>query len=88
MADAMTRAKNELVSPEEYLSRVASFWDQTVADLRHLALTAAHARSLAAACLEGRLDFIALPAMSISGTKKSPRSKREPTSSSAGITAT
>ncbi len=30
---------------------------------------------------------MALPAMSISGTKKSPRSKRAPTSSSAGISA-
>ena len=30
---------------------------------------------------------IALPAISISGTKKSPRSKRAPTSSSAGMSA-
>ncbi|MGI8861210.1 MAG: ATP-dependent helicase [Gaiellaceae bacterium] len=29
----ISRAKNELVSPEEYLSRVASFWDQTVAEV-------------------------------------------------------
>jgi DNA helicase-2/ATP-dependent DNA helicase PcrA len=28
----ISRAKNELVSPEEYLARVASFWDQTVAE--------------------------------------------------------
>ncbi len=28
----ISRAKNELVSPDEYLARVASFWDQTVAE--------------------------------------------------------
>jgi DNA helicase-2/ATP-dependent DNA helicase PcrA len=28
----ISRAKNELVSPEEYRRRVASFWDQTVAE--------------------------------------------------------
>jgi len=28
----ISRAKNELVSPEEYSKRVASFWDQTVAE--------------------------------------------------------
>jgi DNA helicase-2/ATP-dependent DNA helicase PcrA len=32
----ISRAKNELVSPEEYLSRVASFWDQTVAEVYDL----------------------------------------------------
>jgi DNA helicase-2/ATP-dependent DNA helicase PcrA len=29
----ISRAKNELVSPEEYAARVASFWDQTVAEV-------------------------------------------------------
>ena len=28
----ISRAKNQLVTPEEYMSRVASFWDQTVAE--------------------------------------------------------
>ena len=28
----ISHAKNQLVSPQEYLSRVASFWDQTVAE--------------------------------------------------------
>jgi DNA helicase-2/ATP-dependent DNA helicase PcrA len=32
----ISRAKNELVSPEEYLARVASFWDQTVAETYEL----------------------------------------------------
>ncbi len=32
----ISRAKNELVSPEEYRSRVASFWDQTVAETYEL----------------------------------------------------
>ena len=29
----ISNAKNQLVSPEEYMSRVASFWDQTVAEV-------------------------------------------------------
>jgi DNA helicase II / ATP-dependent DNA helicase PcrA len=29
----ISKAKNQLVSPEEYMSRVASFWDQTVAEV-------------------------------------------------------
>ncbi len=29
----ISKAKNQLVSPEEYTSRVASFWDQTVAEV-------------------------------------------------------
>ena len=29
----ISRAKNQLVSPEEYAARVASFWDQTVAEV-------------------------------------------------------
>jgi DNA helicase-2/ATP-dependent DNA helicase PcrA len=32
----ISRAKNELVSPEAYRSRVASFWDQTVAETYEL----------------------------------------------------
>jgi DNA helicase II / ATP-dependent DNA helicase PcrA len=32
----ISRAKDQLVSPEEYLSRVASFWDQTVAEVYEL----------------------------------------------------
>ncbi len=32
----ISRAKNELVSPDEYRSRVASFWDQTVAETYEL----------------------------------------------------
>jgi superfamily I DNA/RNA helicase len=29
----ISNAKNQLISPEEYMSRVASFWDQTVAEV-------------------------------------------------------
>jgi DNA helicase-2/ATP-dependent DNA helicase PcrA len=32
----ISNAKNQLISPEEYSSRVASFWDQTVADVYEL----------------------------------------------------
>ena len=32
----ISNAKNQLVSPEEYMSRVASFWDQTVAEVYEL----------------------------------------------------
>src|SRR5215217_1921918 len=32
----ISHAKNQLVSPQEYLSRVASFWDQTVAETYEL----------------------------------------------------
>jgi DNA helicase-2/ATP-dependent DNA helicase PcrA len=32
----ISSAKNQLVSPEEYTSRVASFWDQTVAEVYEL----------------------------------------------------
>ena len=32
----ISNAKNQLVSPEEYASRVASFWDQTVAEVYEL----------------------------------------------------
>jgi ATP-dependent DNA helicase UvrD/PcrA len=32
----ISNAKNQLVSPEEYSSRVASFWDQTVAEVYEL----------------------------------------------------
>ena len=32
----ISNAKNQLVSPEEYTSRVASFWDQTVAEVYEL----------------------------------------------------
>jgi DNA helicase II / ATP-dependent DNA helicase PcrA len=39
----VSRAKNELVSPEEYLSRVASFWDQTVAEVYELYQRRLHA---------------------------------------------
>jgi DNA helicase II / ATP-dependent DNA helicase PcrA len=39
----ISRAKNELVSPEEYLSRVASFWDQTVAEVYELYQRRLHA---------------------------------------------
>ncbi len=36
-------AKNQLVSPEQYLSRVASFWDQTVAEVYELYQRRLHA---------------------------------------------
>ncbi len=39
----ISRAKNELVSPEEYASRVASFWDQTVAETYDLYQRRLHA---------------------------------------------
>jgi ATP-dependent DNA helicase UvrD/PcrA len=39
----ISRAKNELVSPEEYLARVASFWDQTVAETYELYQRRLHA---------------------------------------------
>ena len=39
----ISRAKNELVSPEEYASRVASFWDQTVAETYELYQRRLHA---------------------------------------------
>jgi len=39
----ISRAKNELVSPEEYASRVASFWDQTVAEAYELYQRRLHA---------------------------------------------
>ncbi|MBA3374962.1 MAG: UvrD-helicase domain-containing protein, partial [Actinobacteria bacterium] len=39
----ISRAKNELVSPEEYLERVASFWDQTVAEVYELYQRRLHA---------------------------------------------
>ena len=39
----ISRAKNELVSPEEYLARVASFWDQTVAEVYDLYQRRLHA---------------------------------------------
>src|SRR5215470_11052175 len=32
----ISNAKNQLISPEEYTSRVASFWDQTVAEVYEL----------------------------------------------------
>jgi DNA helicase-2/ATP-dependent DNA helicase PcrA len=32
----ISKAKNQLVSPEEYMGRVASFWDQTVAEVYEL----------------------------------------------------
>ncbi|TML72494.1 MAG: ATP-dependent DNA helicase PcrA [Actinobacteria bacterium] len=32
----ISRSKNQLVSPEQYLSQVSSFWDQTVADTYEL----------------------------------------------------
>ena len=39
----ISRAKNELVSPEDYLARVASFWDQTVAEVYELYQRRLHA---------------------------------------------
>src|SRR6187549_2056221 len=39
----ISRAKNELVSPEEYSARVASFWDQTVAEVYELYQRKLHA---------------------------------------------
>ena len=39
----ISRAKNELVSPEEYMARVASFWDQTVAETYELYQRRLHA---------------------------------------------
>jgi DNA helicase-2/ATP-dependent DNA helicase PcrA len=39
----ISRAKNQLVSPEQYLSRVASFWDQTVAETYELYQRRLHA---------------------------------------------
>jgi DNA helicase II / ATP-dependent DNA helicase PcrA len=39
----ISRAKNELVSPEEYAARVASFWDQTVAEAYDLYQRRLHA---------------------------------------------
>ena len=39
----ISRAKNELVSPEEYAARVASFWDQTVAETYELYQRRLHA---------------------------------------------
>ena len=39
----ISRAKNELVSPEEYSKRVASFWDQTVAETYELYQRRLHA---------------------------------------------
>ncbi|MBA3433625.1 MAG: UvrD-helicase domain-containing protein [Actinobacteria bacterium] len=39
----ISRAKNELVSPEEYTARVASFWDQTVAETYQLYQRRLHA---------------------------------------------
>ncbi|HEU5207682.1 MAG TPA: UvrD-helicase domain-containing protein, partial [Gaiellaceae bacterium] len=39
----ISRSKNELVSPEEYASRVASFWDQTVAEAYELYQRRLHA---------------------------------------------
>ena len=39
----ISRAKNELVSPEDYLARVASFWDQTVAEVYKLYQRRLHA---------------------------------------------
>ena len=37
----ISNAKNQLISPEEYASRVASFWDQTVAEVYELLPAAA-----------------------------------------------
>ena len=39
----ISRAKNELVTPEEYASRIASFWDQTVAETYELYQRRLHA---------------------------------------------
>ena len=39
----ISRAKNELVSPEDYAKRVASFWDQTVAETYELYQRRLHA---------------------------------------------
>ncbi len=39
----ISRAKNELVSPEDYTARVASFWDQTVAETYELYQRRLHA---------------------------------------------
>jgi len=39
----ISRAKNELVSPEKYRARVASFWDQTVAETYELYQRRLHA---------------------------------------------
>jgi len=39
----ISRAKNELVSPEEYRARVSSFWDQTVAETYELYQRRLHA---------------------------------------------
>jgi DNA helicase-2/ATP-dependent DNA helicase PcrA len=39
----ISRAKDQLVSPDEYLSRVASFWDQTVAETYELYQRRLHA---------------------------------------------
>jgi DNA helicase-2/ATP-dependent DNA helicase PcrA len=39
----ISRAKNELVTPEEYAARVASFWDQTVAEVYDLYQRRLHA---------------------------------------------
>jgi DNA helicase-2/ATP-dependent DNA helicase PcrA len=39
----ISRAKNELVTPEEYAQRVASFWDQTVAEAYDLYQRRLHA---------------------------------------------
>ncbi len=39
----ISRAKNELVSPEDYAARVASFWDQTVAEAYELYQQRLHA---------------------------------------------
>ena len=39
----ISQAKNQLVSPEQYLSRVASFWDQTVAETYELYQRKLHA---------------------------------------------
>ena len=39
----ISNAKNQLISPEEYASRVASFWDQTVAEVYELYQRRLHA---------------------------------------------
>ena len=43
----ISKAKNELVSPEEYAARVASFWDQTVAEAYELYQRRLHASNAA-----------------------------------------
>ena len=64
----ISNAKNQLISPEEYTSRVASFWDQTVAEVYEL-----YQRRLFSS---NAVDFDDMLMLTVAGARALPRGAR------------